>query len=370
MYNCIYCKYATDIKCNYKTHLKSKRHHKNVNLAQSCSPNTHFCSSPNKSIETDSNNKKINENIYNCKHCTYSTNRLHNYKRHLNTCKFKTPSDGVDNSPKSISPNDVKNTNTQSCSLSAQFCSFASSVSKTSNNNKNNKIYYCNQCDYSTGRANNLNRHLKSCVIIEKEKIIAELKTTNTALSEENAKLKQELNELRMKHSIELLENENKLLKKHAKIITTNKTTNYIINNYTNAPNLVPPNQIEDFEKYSYKGIQKGFSELINDLYCKNVAPQERSFWCVDPSRHKYMLRHNNMWNIDMEGKIFCDIVKETISKMYLNYTTQLVENGESNNSDQILSLREFTIDLLLTKKIPNCAKKYLVCDQNKEYTK
>lgn len=308
MYNCKYCNYSTDIKCNFKTHLKSKRHHKN-------STSTNFCSVP-----------------------------------------------------------------AQFCSVSAQLCSVYQNPKQddvSEQKIKQNIVYKCPQCEYSTDRLNNLNRHIKSCLkskldhnqikIIEKlTEENKKLKDDNLRLQEETKKYKDELVELKLKHSIEMLEKENTLLKKHAKAMT-NKTTNYIINNYTNAPNLEPPTEIKDFEKYSYKGIQTGFSELINDLYCKDIAPQERSFWCVDPSRQKYMLRHNNMWNIDIEGKIFCDIVKETISKMYLDYTTELVNSGESTTSNQILSLREFMIDLLMTKKIPNCAKKYLICDQNGE---
>ena len=31
---CIFCNYQTTRKCNYNTHLKSKRHHKNIELSK------------------------------------------------------------------------------------------------------------------------------------------------------------------------------------------------------------------------------------------------------------------------------------------------------------------------------------------------
>ena len=52
---------------------------------------------------------------------------------------------------------------------------------------------------------------------------------------------------------------------------------------------------------------------------------------------------------------------------MYNDYVCELLQNAKDGFPDKILSLQEFTVDVLGAKKIPNDAKKFLVFnDSNK----
>ena len=188
---------------------------------------------------------------------------------------------------------------------------------------------------------------------------------------QENKGYKQEIKNLKNKHTIEILETENTLLKKHEKnLIHTqnvnshnkiNNITQYIINKYPNAPNLEAPKEIENLEKYSDMGFPKGLSQMINDEYCKNIDPEDRSIWCVDPSRNKYLLKYKDKWNIDLDGKKFCDITKDKIGQMYNDYVIELLSEPKEGLLNSIMTLQEFTVEVLGLTKIPNDAKKFLV---------
>ena len=288
--------------------------------------------------------------MYSCKSCNYSTDNRWNYNKHLETNKHH------------------KNIN------SSQLIPTYPNLSK-------NYEYICPHCNNSYKQKCHLTRHLKKCEqnIIstnELQKKIKKLEKENKKIKKENIEIKNENVEL--KHQIEIHNTEIEYLKKSEKQLTqtqninsnnkiTNNITQYIISTYPNAPNIEAPKEIVDKDKYIYKGYSKGFSELINDMYCKNIDPKDRSIWCVDASRNKYLLKYKDKWNIDLDGKQFCDITKDKIAQMYNDYVCELLQEATNGFPDKILSLQEFTVDVLGAKKIPNDAKKFLVFNDSKK---
>ena len=100
-----------------------------------------------------------------------------------------------------------------------------------------------------------------------------------------------------------------------------------IINNYNNAPNLEAP-PIEDmtkneFQRYINKGIPKGLVELIRDHYVTNIPNEERSLWCVDQSRLKYLIREEDKWKVDLMGQTFRKTLIPPIRKRVMQMTKE-----------------------------------------------
>ena len=100
---------------------------------------------------------------------------------------------------------------------------------------------------------------------------------------------------------------------------------NIIINNYNDAPNLQAP-PIEDmtrekFRKYINKGVPKGLVELIKDYYVKDIPNEERSLWCVDQSRLKYLIREEDKWKVDLMGQTFRKTLIPPIRKRIMDMT-------------------------------------------------
>ena len=102
-----------------------------------------------------------------------------------------------------------------------------------------------------------------------------------------NSNLQKQIDELTIKN--ELLVEIKDICKKSNKSVM-----NVIINNYNEAPNLRAP-PIDDmsaneFRRYINKGVPKGLVELIKDFYVTYIPKEERSLWCVDQSRLKYLI--------------------------------------------------------------------------------
>ena len=81
---------------------------------------------------------------------------------------------------------------------------------------------------------------------------------------------------------------------------------NIIINNYTNAPNLsaqpIKDLTHQQFKKYIDMGIPEGVVKMIEDYYVTGVPNEQRSLWCLDPARVKYLIRQDDNWHVDMMG--------------------------------------------------------------------
>ena len=82
---------------------------------------------------------------------------------------------------------------------------------------------------------------------------------------------------------------------------------NYIINNFTDAPNFKDhiTEKLTDSQKEEIikSGPVIGCSKLIKMKCIQNKNANERSIHCIDTSRKKFMIRMDNNWQIDMKGK-------------------------------------------------------------------
>lgn len=217
--------------------------------------------------------------------------------------------------------------------------------------------YTCDNCNFNTTKKSDYLRHCKTAKHVNIE--VAKLTTENQDLQQEIEVLKNELKFFKLSFNnrnkeLELLRSitKNKLMK--------NTPSSYIINNYSNAPDLVAPNLTENFERYSNLKGDTGFAELLKELYCEDIEPENRSIWCIDPSRNKYLLRDEGIWTTDLEGKLFCDKTTQKLAGQFLQHINEQL-TLTANNCEDIINLNYFVIYLHETNKIPNKAKKYLL---------
>jgi hypothetical protein len=341
----------------------------------------------------------MTENSYNCEYCNYHTTNRSNYNKHLLTIKHQK-------STKSAHCSSQKNT------FGSQLAHLLSNIEKEKITNLNN--FSCIFCQYTTKKDCNLQRHYKTCKfkkIKELENINNELNIQiismqkinnnhifkNTNLLSQFNKLQKELKEkdnelekeriekknLILNHHLEIKNLEIEYLKKNEKQLTLNNSnnanntnivniTNYITKKYANAPNLETPEEIyniEDIQKYiENNNINEGYSNMIYDLFCKGKLPEERSLWCVDPSRNKYLTKLNNTWNIDLDGKKFNKYTKLKI--YHILYSFQQKINNEPKNADILLKYNIFLQSVLARKLLPKEIQSTLLFDKNKHIIK
>ena len=222
--------------------------------------------------------------------------------------------------------------------------------------------YICNNCNFCTNKKENYMRHCKTAKHANMQ--VVKLTNKNQELMQQIESLKNELNFFKLSfnnrnNELELLRaiTKNKLMK--------NTPTSYIINNYSNAPDIEEPNLEENFERYSNLKGDIGFAELIKKLYCEDIEPENRSIWCIDPSRNKYLLRDEGIWITDLEGKLFCDKTTRKLAGQFLQHINEQLSLN-ANNCQDIINLNYFVIYLHETNKIPNKAKKYLLFNADK----
>jgi hypothetical protein len=315
---------------------------------------------------------------------------MSDYKKHLSTKRHH-------NNQKTLNTNS-KTLNTNSNILITNSTNFIT------DKHHNNEIYKytCDFCSCKFKRIDNYNKHLSKCCkrllsiiedkdkkLQEKEKLLQEKnkqyekkkEDVNSLLEEKDKQiisLVGELNESFKQNqelSLKIKDNEIEYLKNFNKISihnTNNKITNitqYIINNYQNAPNIKLPNEIENLDKYITKNTDGAIASIVNDIYCKGKKPEERSIWCVDTSRNKFLLRMDNLWKIDLNGVQFCKDILYTIGNQYINYlNTQ--KNNNLYNLDEYPSHSFQCMELILKlkdmKKVSNEIKGLLVFESEK----
>jgi hypothetical protein len=138
-----------------------------------------------------------------------------------------------------------------------------------------------------------------------------------------------------------------------------------IINNYPNAPNIVVPDKIENMGKYIYTDTEKGISNLVNDLYCKNKKPEERSIWCVDLSRNKYIIRMDNLWKVDLNGVQFCKNILYSLGTQYITYMNNKQASNNKMNHLDLLECMNIILKLQDLKIVNKSIRSYLTYDKN-----
>jgi len=213
----------------------------------------------------------------------------------------------------------------------------------------NSKNYKCNHCNSEFKRIDNYNKHLNKCsnrllnIIEEKEKEI------NALTNELNDALK-----LIQEYQLKVKDTEIRCLKEVNKININNNShnrtniTQFIINKYPNAKNVWVPDEVSGLENYSSDKVEENVNKLITNIYKRNVEPEDRSIWCIDSSRNKYLTRLNNLWHVDLYGLLFCKKVCKQLSKRCNEY----INEKENINIHDKMRVIAMIADLLLRKKL------------------
>ena len=287
--------------------------------------------------------------MYKCEICKFETSHKSNHTAHIKTKRHIAKVEITTETPPITHQNHTENT------------------------------YTCNYCNHEYSRLDSLKRHQKKCVkqrmednckqLEDKDKQI-ELLTNDT-----NKKLEQkdsEIKELKQKNE-ELTKSINKIKDTQLSVLqknlkpANNNNSQVIINNYPNAPNLSFPENIpvdQSLKQYIQLGSVKGLGKFISDHWAKDINPVDRSIWMVDPARNKFLIRINNAWVIDIDGKQFEELNLEKIQSIFHEY----LEKYKFDNYD-LLKNMEFINDIntknMIIKGLKD-AGKYLVYDKEK----
>ena len=119
-------------------------------------------------------------------------------------------------------------------------------------------------------------------------------------------------------------------------------------NKYPNAKNVWIPDEVSGLENYASDKVEENVNKLITNIYRKNVEPEDRSIWCIDSSRNKYLTRLNNLWHVDLYGLLFCKKVCKQLSKRCNEYMNEK-ENINIHDKMRVIAM---IADLLLRKKL------------------
>ena len=143
-----------------------------------------------------------------------------------------------------------------------------------------------------------------------------------------------------------------------------NNITQYIINNYPNAPNIEVPDTIDNIEDYIYRDTDTGVSKLIHNLYCKDKKPEERSIWCVDLSRNKYLMRMDNLWQVDLNGVKFCRNILFPLGNKYATYMNEKQASDDKMEQMDLIDCINVILKLKDLNKINKPIRSYLTFDK------
>ena len=259
---------------------------------------------------------------YICKYCNYETNNKFNYNRHTESLKHHKNKKKKDKSPKNrtnvleIRTNVLENrTNVlkneqENIKYECKFCNYVSYFKKDyikHCNTKNHKnIKKINElCNEKLQENNNIIDLYKN-KLLEKEDL----------LSEKDQYIEQ------LEFKIEVLNEIKNITKKSHR-----SAMQIIVNNYNNAPNLesLPAEHMTDaqFKSYIQLGIPDGVIKMVKDYYVDNIPKEQRSLWCLDQARLKYLIRYDNDWKVDIMGKILKKKIIPPITKRLTKYCTE-----------------------------------------------
>lgn len=270
--------------------------------------------------------------LYHCNYCNLSTNKKSNWKRHILTKKHI---------------NNIKKNKSQ------KHCKTVISI----NNNKNE--YKCLYCNAIYNHSQSLSRHKNNC------------------MGKEIYNIKQELDKIKNHKLLQCSNNISTVV--NNQINNYHSTMNIIIHKYPNAPNLSDIKQIkisdENMRKYIDKGIPDGAIEFIKDVWIKGTNPSDMPFWCVDPSRTKYIVKINNNWEVDMGGDKIKNEILPIVKKTFIKFVG--IENSRINeipvkNMENLLDMQKnngFIVDLINKKNQKKILKKltnYMIYNKNK----
>jgi len=254
---------------------------------------------------------------FSCETCNYTTSKKINLKRHIQTKKHIILSN--------------KNKKKFTCICNKEYKYYQSLLRHLNScallNNNNITCLFCNR---SFKHQSSLSRHKEKC--------------------REDYRLKYEINKCNITNNIT-----NNI------IFHNNNIVNFIINKYPNAPNLELNESIsfndKNMRKYIDQGIPDGAIEFINDTWIKDKKINEMSFWCVDPSRSKCIVRINDKWKVDMKGDITKDTIMPYIKNKFLvfiakeNEKISLIKNKSIDDLKKMQKNNNFLYDLIDKEK-------------------
>ena len=275
---------------------------------------------------------------YYCKMCKYETDRLFNFNKHKkskkhinNVTTFTIPKNG-DSYP----------------NFGTKYPKNGEKIAK--------KVVECIECEFCNkpiSYKKHVKRHYKTCIkykehLIKQEKnsVIDELKNELQQKEEELEELKdieKEFMDFMKKVSTAKIEANNNSNIKQVNMF-------FIVKTYIKAKNcedLMAPPLTEKEIEYVHEngGVYGGYNILINR--CVNgLEMEERPFHCVDASRDKYMLRTNDVWQIDRKGRKILEFIYPKMLQLccpkqitspdqleewskYNKYMVELSNNGE-----------------------------------------
>ena len=296
---------------------------------------------------------------YFCKYCNYNTDIKCNYFKHLDTMKhFKNKKNNIQKNGSM----DQKN----------------GSMDQKNGSN----VYLCKYCNKIFATSSHLNRHIQSCKIKKKIDIIQlrtqlqqkedinnkqhqELQKKNNIIKEQQHELNEKKNTIeKLKIKVQLLSEIKDMCKKGKKSVM-----NIIINNYNNAPDFTAQPIYDmsdsDLRHYIDMGVPNGITEMMKDYYTENIPNDQRSLWCLDQARIKYLIRKDNDWKIDIMGKI----IKKTILGPLQDKISDMIDNNKNElSSSEMLNYLENAYNLInksKTNQILKSASGYFLLEEN-----
>jgi hypothetical protein len=198
------------------------------------------------------------------------------------------------------------------------------------------KQHDCNFCDAIFKSKYSIKRHLLSCKV----------KSLTDILTEKNKYIHTlELKIAKYEGNMETYEKE----REHQKT-----TMDFIKECFKNAPLLkdydfnIP--QIELY-KATRMGCIDGGVHLIRHALIENVDPKDRSVWCLDYSRGKYVYKNSDGWVLDPDGINIQNVTMQEICKQLNKYiNNKFNEASKADLTDDIAEemklLTTFNVDI------------------------
>lgn len=339
-YECIFCKYKTGRKYNFKKHLVTQKHERKK-LELKVSKNGKKVTKNGKKVLK--NGQKSSKSNYTCKYCEKLYASKRNCKRHLRTCDMKLK-------------HEVENIYTKERKKMRKIIM------------KYKKISLKKEETILTLKKEHSNCFKKEKMYIREKQQLLKI----------NEKLQNDLNRERANLS-EINKEYNDYIKSNKEIITNKHITNnnitylYIVTKFTEPYDfmqlLKPPITEEELDD----NLCITFENILYGRCINNIDVRKRPIHCTDVTRKNFSLYIDNCWRLDYSGKDIFTAIFEKIRKLYPNKTPneimkvlELQKNREKlmKYVSQITSTRNLNAELLKNRK-NKCTNNKLVIGQN-----